>query len=184
MAADRQLSANFYLREFPGWRDATEEDVDRLEETVARVLQPIRSTFGVPVRVTSWMRWGSGTERTGSHAHGGTVDFVVDQGRTPDVFEWGAQQLIPSGYIGRWIYEPTRTASEGQPQGEHIHVAPRAAMVEQFADGRIQVLEEREEGGYLLHFEVAPVAWGALVAIAAAVALYVGLARPRESFAL
>lgn len=184
MAADRQLSANFRLSEFPGWREASEHDVELLEETVARVLQPLRSAFGVRVRPTSWMRWSDNTPRTGAHAHGGTVDFVVDQGRTAEAFEWGAQELIPSGYIGRWIYEPTRTEAEGQAQGEHIHMAPRAAMVEQFADSRIQVLEERGEGDYFLHFEVAPVAWGALVALALAAVAYMGLARPRESFAL
>lgn len=184
MAADRQLSANFRLSEFPGWRDASEHDVELLEETVARVLQPIRSRFGVAVRPTSWMRWSTGELRTGAHAHGGTIDFVADRGMTPEVFEWGAQELIPSGYIGRWIYEPERSSAEGKAQGEHIHMAPRAAMVEQFADSRIQVLEERAEGDYFLHFEVAPVAWGALLAIAAAVALYVGLAPRRASFAL
>lgn len=63
-------------------------------------------------------------------------------------------------------------------------MAPREAMLEQFADSRIQVLEEQAEGEYLLHFEVAPVAWGALVAIAAAVALYMGLAPRRQLFAL
>lgn len=96
MAADRQLSRDFWLHEFPGWWEASERDVARLEETVARVLQPIRTAFGVAVRPTSWMRWSSGELRTGAHAHGGTVDFVVDRGETPEVFEWGAQQLIPS----------------------------------------------------------------------------------------
>lgn len=187
MAADRQLSRNFRLSEFPGWREASEEDVERLEETVARVLQPIRTAFNVPVRPTSWMRWSDGTPRTGAHAHGGTVDFVVADNFTPAVFEWGAQHLIPSGYIGRWIYEPTRSESEGQAQGEHIHMAPRAAMVEQFADGRIQVLEERGEGDYFLHFEVAPVAIGGglLLAAAAAAVLWVKNLAPRRAlFAL
>ncbi|MGE0347372.1 MAG: hypothetical protein AB7N73_15030 [Gemmatimonadales bacterium] len=184
MATDRQLSRNFRLSEFPGWERATEEDVARLEETVARVLQPIRTTFGVPVTPTSWMHWSSGEPRTGSHAHGGTVDFVVGAGLTPDVFEWGSQHLIPSGYIGRWIYEPARSAAEGTPQGEHIHMAPRDAMLEAFGDSKIQVLEEREEGNYFLHFEVAPVAWGALLAAAGAVALFFHLARRRPSLAL
>lgn len=181
MARDRQLSADFWLREFPGWEEATEDDVARLQPTVARVLQPIRSAFGVPVRPTSWMRWSSGELRTGSHAHGGTVDFVVGDGRTPEVFEWGAQQLIPAGYIGRWIYEPQRGGPDAQ--GEHIHMAPLGAMVEVFADSRIQVLEEREEGEYFLHFEVAPIAFGALVALGAGAAFLFSLAQRRESFA-
>ncbi|MGE0161064.1 MAG: hypothetical protein AB7T31_16835 [Gemmatimonadales bacterium] len=185
MATDRQLSRNFRLSEFPGWRDATEEDVERLEETVARVLQPIRTALGVPVRIGSWMRWSDGSPRSGAHAHGGTVDFTVDQGRTPDAFAWGSQHLIPSGYVGRWIYEPARSAAEGTPQGEHIHVAPRVAMVEKFADGRIQVLEEREEGEYFLHFETVPAIGAGLLALAAAaVALYLGLAPRRQQFAL
>ena len=183
MAADRQLSANLWLHEFPGWRDATEADVRKLEPTVSRVLQPVRTAFGVPLRPTSWKWWSSGDPRTGSHADGGTVDFVLEQGRTADAFEWGAQHLIPSGYIGRWIYEPARAGGDS-PQGEHIHMAPQAAMVEAFSDPRIQVLEEREEGEYFLHFEVAPVAWGALLALGAGALFLFNLARRRQSFAL
>lgn len=184
MATDRQLSANFWLREFPGWENATEEDVARLRPTVSRVLQPLRSHMGVPVRPTSWKWWSSGVPRKGSHAHGGTVDFVVADGLTPEAFEWGAQHLIPSGYIGRWIYEPERRDSRGRvTQGEHIHMAPVEAMLEQHperADSTlIQVLEEREEGSYFLHFEVAPVAWGGLAALAGAAVLYFTLAGGR-----
>ncbi len=182
MASDRQLSADFWLHEFPGWEDATEGDVGRLQETVARVLQPLRTAMGVPVRPTSWMWWSSGVEREGSHAHGGTADFVLDEGLTPDAFEYGAQHLIPAGYIGRWIYEPARTGADAQ--GEHIHMAPREAMVEQFADSRIQVLEEREEGDYFLHFEVAPIAWGALAALVGGAVLFFTLAERPKSFAL
>lgn len=189
MALDRQLSRDFWLHEFPGWERATERQVARLEETVARVLQPIRTTFDVAVFPSSWLWWSSGDPRTGAHAAdgdatAGTVDFVVDAGLTTDVFEWGSQHLTPSGYIGRWIYEPERSAAEGRRQGEHIHMAPREAMVEAFADSRIQVLEERAEGEYFLHFELEPVAWGALVAVAAAVAGYIILARRSPSFAL
>ena len=97
MAADRQLSRNFWLREFPGWEEATEEDVQAAAETVALVLQPIRSELGSPVRVTSWKWWSSGEARTGSHSHGGTVDFVADNGRTLEAFEWASSRLVPGG---------------------------------------------------------------------------------------
>lgn len=150
---DRKLSADFWLHEFPGW-DApatTEEHVARLEQTVARVLQPTRSRYGVPVRIGSWTHWRSGEPRTGSHAHGGTVDYVVDDGLTFDAFEWASRYLVPSGYIGRLIYEPDRSATEGKPQGEHIHLAPVAAMLEHTGDPSIQVLVERAEGKYELY---------------------------------
>lgn len=147
---DRRLSANFWLHEFPGWNrpETTEADVARLRETVARVLQPIRNAMGTDVIPTSWTHWSSGAARTGSHAHGGTVDFVVADGRTFEAFEWGARHLAPTGYVGRWIYEPERSAAEGQRQGEHIHMAPVEAMVEHVGDPSIQVLVEREEGRY------------------------------------
>lgn len=184
MATDRQLSANFWLHEFPGWERATEADVDRLRPTVSRVLQPLRTYMGVPIYPSSWKWWSSGAERTGAHSDGGTVDFVVADGRTPEAFEWGAQHLIPSGYIGRWIYEPERSATEGEPQGEHIHMAPLSAMQAVFGKGDIQVLEEQGEGQYFLHFKLQPLGWGALVAAAGAVALFFRLARRSESFAL
>lgn len=157
MALDRKLSRDFWLHEASGWRDATEAEVAELQTTVVRVLQPIRSHFGVPVRITSWQTWSDGTPREGSHSHPGTVDFVVDGGLTREAWEWGRLYLVPSGYIGRWIYEPARTAAEsraqggaGRRQGEHVHMAPRDAMLEVFGKGDIQVLEEHEEGVYEL----------------------------------
>ncbi len=159
MALDRQLSRNFWLHEFPGFENASEEDVEAAAETVARVLQPIRSALGAPVRVTSWMWWSTGEGRTGAHSQPGTVDFVVDDGRTFEGFEWANVALVPAGYIGRLIYEPKRSAAEGVPQGEHIHMAPRDAMVAAFGDPKIQVLRETSEGRYQM-FRVA-VTWGA-----------------------
>ncbi len=171
MAADRQLSRNFWLAEFPGFERASESDVAAVAETVARVLQPVRYAVGVPVRVSSWMWWSDGTPREGSHSQPGTVDFVVDGGRTRQAFEWATSNLIPTGYIGRLIYEPPRSAAEGTPQGEHVHLAPRAAMVEAFGDPDIQVLQEGAEGEY--SFYRVAVGWGAgtLALLAAAVFL-------------
>ena len=151
MAADRQLSRNFWLSEAAGWEEASEDDVAELAETVARVLQPIRTAMGAPVRITSWQTWSSGERRTGAHSHAGTVDFTVDGGRTREAFEWASSALTPAGYVGRLIYEPARSSSEGEPQGEHVHMAPRGAMVEVFGDPNIQVLEERAEGEYVLY---------------------------------
>lgn len=145
MALDRRLSRNFSLHEFPGFERATEADAAAAAETAALVLQPIRSHFGLPVRVTSWKWWSDGTPRTGSHAHG-AVDFVVDGGRTRQAFEWAAAELVPAGYIGRLIYEPAREGAK--PQGEHVHMAPRTAMVAAFNDPTIQVLTEGAEGEY------------------------------------
>lgn len=179
MALDRRLSANFWLHEFTGWERATEAQVRELEETVARVLQPIRNRFG-KVIPTSWIAWSSGELRDGSHAEGGTVDFIVgDSGElTREAFEWGARYLIPAGYIGRWIYEPARAADPARGvrrQGEHIHMAPVRAMVASIGDARIQVLEELEEGQYVF-FRTAALGLGAL--IAGAVAFFL-LARHR-----
>lgn len=141
MPADIQLARNFWLRWVPCWAVATEQDVTKLQETTARVLQPLRNQFGA-VYVTSWKWWSSGCEpRSGSHAQGGTVDLVIADGRTYEAWEWGNTYLMPSGYIGRWIYEP-ETAS----QGEHIHMAPRADMLAAFGDGRIQALKELPDG--------------------------------------
>ena len=141
MATDFQLSRDFWLHEAPCWARATETDVAKLYETAARVLQPTRNKFG-PVHLTSWMWWTDGcTPRTGSHSQGGTVDFVVAGGQTLAAWEWGNTYLMPSGYIGRWIYEP-----ETALQGEHIHMSPRADMLAEYGDGRIQALKELPDG--------------------------------------
>lgn len=163
MSTDRRLSANFQLSEVPCWTEASEFEVDQLEEMAARVLQPVRTHFGVPVYVSSWRWWSDGcVPREGSHS-AGAVDFWLPDGLTRTAWEWGAEYLIPAGYLGRWIYEPARTAAEGTPQGEHIHAAPRSAMLEVFGDGRIQVLEEKAEGQYVLYYDSSDPSqpWGA-----------------------
>lgn len=139
--ADRQLSKHFWLHEAPCWEHASETDVAKLQETAARVLQPVRNVFG-PVYITSWKWWRDGCEpRTGTHAQGGTVDFVVSGGRTEDAWRWGNTHLMPSGYIGRWIYEP-----DGPSQNEHIHMAPRADRMALKGDGSIKSLRELPNG--------------------------------------
>lgn len=175
---DRRLSANFWLHEFTGWQDATDAQVRRLEETASRVLQPIRNKFG-KVTPTSWVSWRSGAPRTGSHAFGGTVDFVVDGGRTREAFEWGARYLVPAGYIGRWIYEPDRSAAEGQPQGEHVHMAPVVDMVDHVGDDRIQVLEELNEGNFVFYRVAAAATGGALLVAGALVLFFLAPTGPR-----
>ena len=159
MAQDRRLSRNFELAEFPCYQQATEAQVAALQETVARVLQPARDRWG-PIVPTSWMWWSDGCRpRSGPHGvSGGTVDFVALESDTRDVWEWGKQYLLPSGYIGRWIYEPARGPDADQPQGEHIHVAPVDDMVAVAGDRRIQALEETTEGNYRLALELPP--WG------------------------
>lgn len=88
------------------------------------------------------MWWVSGcTPRSGSHGQGGTVDFEVAGGKTLEAWEWGNVHLMPSGYVGRWIYEPETGA-----QREHIHMAPRADMLAYNGDGRIQSLKELPDG--------------------------------------
>lgn len=148
IAENVQLSRNFWLSEAPCWTKATPAQVAKLQETAQRVLQPIRNTWG-PVTITSWLWWRNEcTPRTGAHAHGGTVDFVTPGADLRDVWEWGKTYLLPSGYVGRWIWEPT-TAT----QGEHIHVAPRADMLALNGDGKILALEETPDGRYLVAME-------------------------------
>lgn len=171
MALDRQLSRDFWLHEFSGWADATEDQVAELQELVARVLQPTRNHFRVPVRPTSWLKWSNGELRTGAHAHG-AIDFVVDDGLTREAFEWIGGAIVPSGYVGRLIYEPARAASgETKRQGEHIHLAPRAAMLAYNGDGSIQVLEEKAEGHYVFARVAATVGAAGALALGALVFL-------------
>lgn len=152
MAADRQLSRNFWLHEAPCFWKASELQVERLQETVARVCQPLRNQFG-PVLITSWLWWSDGClPRTGAHAQGGTVDLVIP-GHTLEAWEWGNIHLMPSGYIGRWIWEPERWRDGERVQGEHIHCAPRDDMLAAYGDGKIQSLWETEEGSYRLAFD-------------------------------
>lgn len=157
MRADVQLSSDFWLHEAPCWWQANDHQVAQLEETAARVLQPVRDAYGL-TEISSWLWWRDGcTARSGAHAGGGTVDFVVPGANMRDVWQWGRLYLVPSGYIGRWIYEPALTAEEnnGQPQGEHIHMATRADMIAYNGDSRIQVLEQLPSGEYVLYEE-----WG------------------------
>lgn len=147
-AADVQLSRNFWLHEAPCWEKAQAYQVARLQESSARVLQPLRNQFG-PVDITSWIWWsGNCQKRAGAHSHGGTVDLVVSGGQTFEAWEWGNTFLMPTGYIGRWIYEP-----ETETQGEHIHMAPRADMLAVFGDGAIKSLRETEDGNVYLFWE-------------------------------
>jgi len=150
MARDRRLTADFRVSEAPCWWESSEEQADRLQETAARVLQPSRNVFG-PIQVTSWTHWSDCSPRTGAHAHGGTVDVVPLKADTREVWEWMAVHLVPSGYIGRLIYEPTTP-----DQNEHIHIAPREDMVAAHGDARIQVLEELPDGSYRLFFDDTP----------------------------
>jgi hypothetical protein len=145
MATDRQLSRDFWLREFSGWQDATELEVGRLHETVARVLQPVRDRWG-PVIPTSWLRWSDGSRRTGAHGVGGTVDFVTPSSPMRDVWEWGRVEILPAGYVGRWIYEPTFPGE----QREHIHVAPRDDMAAAYGRFDVGAYEETSPGVYVL----------------------------------
>jgi len=152
---DFQLSKDFWLSEPPCWHLATPVDASRLQETAARVLQPVRNTWGETF-ITSWMWWSDGCEpRVHSHAEGGTVDFVTTEAPMMDVFEWGATHLLPSGYIGRWIYEPERKDLRGRVvQGEHIHIAPRADMIRFNGDGTIKALVETADGDNYLYAQM------------------------------
>jgi len=152
MADDVQLSRNFMLSEAPCWWLATAAQVARLQETAARVLQPIRTKFG-KTQITSWMWWSAGcVPRGGAHSWGGTIDFTVPDAELWDVFEWGNSYLMPTGYIGRWIYEPEVLDEDGkQVQGEHIHMAPRADMIGVFNDPKIQSLRELPSGDLFVY---------------------------------
>lgn len=147
------LGPNFTLGEFPCWDYATAEDVGHLTETVDRVLQPVRDRWG-PVVPTSWMRWRDGCAlRQGAHGQGGTVDFIVPGANLRTVFDWGVAQLVPLGYLGRWIYEPTTT-----DQNEHIHAAPVADMLAAFNKGDRLAFVETQDGEYAAVGQPGP--WG------------------------
>lgn len=152
---DKQLSRNFWLHEPPCWERATPQDVDRLQESVVRVAQPVRNMFG-ETRITSWMWWSTGCQpRTGTHSKGGTFDFQPVVADTREVFEWGATALLPSGYIGRWIYEPEVLDSQGNKiQGEHIHMAPRADMIAHNGDKTIKALVESPDGSTYTYMDL------------------------------
>lgn len=142
-ASDYRLGSNFTLGEFPCYEKATPADVEKLRATVANVLQPVRDRWG-PVVPTSWKWWRNGcTLRTGAHSGGGTVDFITPGASLRTVFDWGVSNLVPLGFLGRWIYEPA-TAS----QGEHIHAAARADMVEVFGDPNAMAYVETGPGEY------------------------------------
>ena len=147
MATDAQLSRNFWLSEAPCWWHANAEEIGRLQESTARVLQPTRNRWGETI-ITSWMWWRDGCEaRTGSHSWGGTIDYVVPGADLWEVFEWSNSYLMPSGYIGRLIYEPDRFDEKGKKiQGEHIHMAPRADMVGVYNDPVIKSMRETDDG--------------------------------------
>jgi len=152
---DLQLSRDFWLHEAPCYQLATPEDVGHLQETTARVLQPARNVFGV-IDLTSWKWWSAGcVPRTGTHSWGGTVDIQPRDADTREVFEWGATNLLPSGYIGRWIYEPEILDAQGKRiQGEHIHVAPRADMVSHNGDSTIKALVETSDGSHYVYAQI------------------------------
>lgn len=157
MVADRQLSANFRLSRMPCWERASEDDVARLRETVARVLQPARDRWGAIV-VSSWRWWRDGcTPRSGAHAGGGTVDIVPFGAPAPQVFEWLRRYIVPAGYVGRLIYEPDWWRDGGDEpagpgdvkvQGEHIHIAPRRDMADAGLPDDVGVYEETQPGSY------------------------------------
>lgn len=152
---DFQLSRDFWLHEPPCWQLATPANAARLQETVVRVAQPVRNVWG-RTYITSWMWWSGGcVPRDKTHAQGGTIDFVTTDAPMMEVFEWGATHLLPSGYIGRWIYEPERFDSRGRKvQGEHIHVAPRADMLAHNGDGTIKALVETADGKHYVYAQM------------------------------
>ena len=138
MNPDRRLSLNFWLREFSGWETATALQLQRLEELVRTLLQPIRNRWGRIVP-TSWVRWHDGRPRTGDHADGGTVDFVPLDAGLEEVWEWTRLNL-PAAY-GVLILEPPETSLNGETG--HIH-ATRPGLRGRQGDAYVEV----EEGVY------------------------------------
>lgn len=160
MATDRQLSANFWLHEFPCYQKATEAQVGRLKETVQRVLQPFRNYIGRPVVPTSWMWWSSGcvprvkSHNPGGGLGGGTTDFDAPDLSDTDfrsAFSWGVTNLLPAGYLGRWILEPRMVDPDTgeKVQGRHIHAAPRDDMLAANLPGDIGAFLETSPGSYI-----------------------------------
>jgi hypothetical protein len=150
VAADRQLSRDFWLREFPGWESATEKQIGRLEMLVTMILQPARRVHG-KLQPTSWLRPGAKS----AHATGDAVDFVALETSNATVHEWIATFL--PGAFGELILEPNNRAVGGG--GAHVHVTNWGY------GGRGEVLVEREleEGRYDLGVALASIPGTALL---------------------
>ena len=146
-----RLGAHFTLRELTVSSKASAlgldnapppEAVRRLGLLVERVLDPLRSALGRPVRVTSGYRSPAvnaaiGGSRTSQHMTGEAADIKVEGVSAPDLAAAIVRLGLPVDQV-IW-YAPER--------GGHVHVSHRA-------DGRQrgEVLEAPVGGGY--------VAWG------------------------
>ncbi len=144
MAKDRQLSRDFWLREFPGWEIATEDEVQRLAILVSMVLQPARRVWG-QLKPTSWLRRGD----SGTHGTGDGVDFIPLDATTTAVHQWIATYL--PGSFGELILEPNNKAVGGG--GAHVHVSNWGHG----GHGEVLVEKELEEGRYDLGHALAGV---------------------------
>ena len=126
MAADRQLGANFWLREFPCWEIASEADVAGLAETVRDRLQPARNEFGRLVP-TSWRWWSKGcVPRVGAHADARTVDFVPQDAPIPAVHAWMAANVAYGEVIDEFNHIHVTAPGVGDPQGPEALIGSRA----------------------------------------------------------
>ena len=127
MAPDRQLSANFWLHEFPCYEHATEADVAFLQETVDQRLQPTRDRFGRIVP-TSWRWWRRHcTPREGAHGDPGTVDIVPLDAPIPEVHRWMAAHVPYGEVIDEFDHIHITRPGVGDPHGPEALVGDRAS---------------------------------------------------------
>lgn len=106
-----RLTEHFRGSEFPGWADASPAEREAARKVAVEFLQPIRTQFGRPVIITSWLRdWGSG-----AHLDPETVDFVVPGADLVEVHQWATTHL--AGRYGELLYELARPGQSGP----HIH---------------------------------------------------------------
>jgi hypothetical protein len=147
MAADAQLSPDFWLHEWPCYELMTADQVAGALEATAAHLQPLRDRFG-RIKVTSGHFWRFGCiPRAGAHAVPGTVDYVPLDAPLRDVFDYAVANLRPT--FGTLIFER-----------DHIH---RTAPGTQ---GRIGwAFTEPTEGSYA-RLELPPLPEGSAGALA------------------
>lgn len=110
MAADRTLSPNLRLSDFPGWASASEADAEGARRAAVAFLEPIIRRWG-PLTITSWLR----ESGSGAHEDPETVDFVPLEADVGEVHRWAAREL--AGQYGELLHEMRRPWQSS----DHIH---------------------------------------------------------------
>lgn len=166
LVPDRELTAHFWLHEFPVWWLATPYQVAELRGQLTRFWEPLRAHTGA-LTPTSWMYWSSGAQRVRGHSHPGTLDMVPsraiayfqqaeDQARlgnvaAAEVHRRAGESMVSDAH--RWAADRLKGMfGELIDERDHLHVtAPGIG-------GAGEVLHEPREGVY--HAGLMPEKWG------------------------